>query len=127
LLRGLDAEDRVASFLLDLSKRLTARGSSGERFRLPMARRDIASFLGLKLETVCRVFSHFDNLQIITIKSKNIEITSLSRLRQRIGNRHTRRFVLQSAASGSNRKNAVAPARNLATAADPKRTFADDC
>jgi len=110
LLRGLGAEDRVATFLLNLSRRFAARGSSGTRFRMPMSRRDIASFLGLKLETVSRALSHFGNLQIIAIKSKDIEIANLARLRQLIGNRDNRRFALQRAASMPNAERTLTPA-----------------
>ena len=47
LLGGMRAEERVAMFLLNLSRRFSARGYSGTHFRLPMKRQDIASYLGL--------------------------------------------------------------------------------
>ena len=118
LLRGMDAADRVATFLLTLSTRFTSRDSSGTRFRLPMERRDIASFLGLKLETVSRVISHFGNLQIIATRGKDIEIRSLIRLRQLIGNRNSRRYSLRRAATGSNVNPPAALAEHLATISD---------
>lgn len=82
LLRGRDAESSVATFLLNLSARLTPCNSAGTRFRLPMERRDIASFLGLKLETVSRILTHFGKLQIIATRGRDIEIKSITRLRQ---------------------------------------------
>lgn len=85
LLGAMCAEERIATFLLNLSKRLFARGYSGTSFRLPMTRQDIGSYLGLKLETVSRVFSYFNDLQLISVNSKSIRIESMAKLQQRTG------------------------------------------
>jgi CRP/FNR family transcriptional regulator len=89
LLGRMSAEERVATFLLNLSRRFSARGYSGTCFRLPMTRREIGSYLGLKHETVCRVFSKLNNIQLISINQRAIEINSILKLRQRIAGYET--------------------------------------
>jgi CRP/FNR family transcriptional regulator len=59
LLRGTRAELRLASFLLSLSARQRAMGGSATTLELTMTRGEIASHLGLTLETVCRTLAVF--------------------------------------------------------------------
>jgi CRP/FNR family transcriptional regulator len=54
----LHARERIATFLHDLSERLAAARRSPNDLVLHMKRVEIASFLGLTLETVCRGLSH---------------------------------------------------------------------
>jgi CRP/FNR family transcriptional regulator len=61
LLGTMRAEERLAAFLLNLSQRFTARGYSPTEFHLRMTREEIGSYLGLKLETVSRAFSRFQD------------------------------------------------------------------
>jgi CRP/FNR family transcriptional regulator, anaerobic regulatory protein len=82
LLGSMHASERTAGFLLGMSKRFAARGYSGTRFRLPMTRQEIASHIGLKLETVSRAFSDFQDREIIARKRNDVEIRSLARLQQ---------------------------------------------
>jgi CRP/FNR family nitrogen fixation transcriptional regulator len=53
--------ERVAAFLIEMDKRLTAAGV----LALPMSRRDIADYLGLTLETVSRALSRLHELGIL--------------------------------------------------------------
>ena len=53
--------ERVAAFLLEMDRRLTAAGI----LALPMSRRDIADYLGLTLETISRSLSHLRDLGIL--------------------------------------------------------------
>ena len=51
------ATERVAAFLIALSRRNERNGEDAEEFVLPMTRNDIADFLGLTIETVSRTFT----------------------------------------------------------------------
>ncbi len=86
LLGTMRAEERVAAFLLNLSERYTAGGYSSREFNLRMTREEIGSYLGLKLETVSRMFSKFHHDGLVNIRQKNIRILSTDKLRQVIGN-----------------------------------------
>ena len=61
LLGSMRAEERLAAFLLNLTQRLRARGFSASALVLRMTREEIGSYLGLKLETVSRTFSKFQD------------------------------------------------------------------
>ncbi|GAB4057030.1 fumarate/nitrate reduction transcriptional regulator Fnr [Uliginosibacterium sediminicola] len=74
LLGSMRAEERVATFLVSLSRRFRARGYSPTEFHLRMTREEIGSYLGLKLETVSRVMSRFDDMKLIQIKQKHVVI-----------------------------------------------------
>lgn len=82
LLGSLSAEARVATFLLDLSDRHRRQGRSGQSFALQMKRRDIANYVGLKIETVCRVLTAFTCDGILRIEKRRIEIVAARRLRR---------------------------------------------
>lgn len=73
-LATLDAEQRVASFLLDLSTRQAALGYAPQRLLLRMTRADIGNFLGLALESVTRVLSRLDDARILRVACRDIEI-----------------------------------------------------
>ena len=85
LLGSMRAEERLAAFLLNLSQRFASRGYSPLRFHLRMTREEIGSYLGLKLETISRAFSQFQNDGLVTVRNKSIEINDLERLRLLIG------------------------------------------
>ena len=74
LLGSMRAEERLAAFLLNLSKRFVRRGYSSCEFHLRMSRQDIGSYLGLKLETVSRLFSRFQEKGLIEVRQKYVSI-----------------------------------------------------
>ncbi|BBI98709.1 transcriptional regulator [Ferrigenium kumadai] len=85
LLGSMRAEERLAAFLLNLSQRFAARGLSPTQFQLRMSRREIGSYLGLKLETISRAFSHFQEDGLISVKVRSVEILDLPRLHSFVG------------------------------------------
>lgn len=65
LLGRKTAHERVASFLLNLSKRAKMRGDIDNPVEVPMGRDDIGDFLGLTTETVSRTFSRLRKSGVI--------------------------------------------------------------
>ena len=88
LLGSMRAEERLATFLLNLSKRFTARGYSPSDFHLRMTREEIGSYLGLKLETVSRLFSRFHDDGLIDVQQKHVRILDIAGLAQILATRH---------------------------------------
>jgi CRP/FNR family nitrogen fixation transcriptional regulator len=70
--------ERVAAFLVEMDRRLTAAGV----MPLPMSRRDIADYLGLTLETVSRALSRLHELGIIGFVGTNRRQIALLNRRQ---------------------------------------------
>jgi len=77
----LNAEQRVATFLLDLAARHAAMGFSARRYVLRMSRMDIASYLALKHETVSRVLGHLVESGCILIQRRDVTIVDEEHLR----------------------------------------------
>ncbi len=82
LLGTMRAEERLAAFLLNLSQRFTARGYSPQEFHLRMTREEIGSYLGLKLETVSRSFSRFQDDGLISVHQKHVRILDAAGLKR---------------------------------------------
>jgi len=82
LLGSMRAEARLAAFVLNLTQRLRARGFSGSALILRMTREEIGSYLGLKLETVSRTFSKFQDDGLLEVKQRHIHIVDENGLRQ---------------------------------------------
>jgi CRP/FNR family transcriptional regulator len=80
LLGSMRAEQRLAAFLLNLTKRLQARGFSASALVLRMTREEIGSYLGLKLETVSRTFSKFQEDGLLEVRQRQIKIVDLAAL-----------------------------------------------
>jgi CRP/FNR family transcriptional regulator len=82
LLGSMRAEERLAAFVLNLTQRLQARGFSASALVLRMTREEIGSYLGLKLETVSRTFSKFQDDGLLEVKQRDIRILDLGALQR---------------------------------------------
>jgi len=82
LLGSMNAEERLAAFLLNISQRMKARGYSASEFHLRMSRAEIGSYLGMKLETVSRTFSAFAAQRLLEVDKKHVRILDLAGLQQ---------------------------------------------
>ncbi|WP_374668754.1 helix-turn-helix domain-containing protein [Ramlibacter sp.] len=80
LLGSMNAEERLAAFLLNISQRMKARGYSANEFHLRMSRAEIGSYLGMKLETVSRTFSAFQQQRLLEVDKKHVRILDLDGL-----------------------------------------------
>jgi CRP/FNR family transcriptional regulator len=85
MLGSMRAEERLAAFLLNLSQRFAMRGYSPSEFNLRMTREEIGSYLGLKLETVSRIFSKFQEDGLVRVRQKHVRITDSAGLKNRVG------------------------------------------
>jgi CRP/FNR family transcriptional regulator len=81
LMGSLNAEERVATFLLDVSERNAKRGYSPSEFHLRLTRQEMGSYLGMTLETVSRMLSRFQKRGIIEMQGKLIRIADFTALR----------------------------------------------
>lgn len=76
------ADERMAAFLVALSRRYAARGYSGSNFNLTMARIDIANYLRLASETVSRVLRRFQDEGLLRIERREVQLLDRIRLEQ---------------------------------------------
>lgn len=75
LLAGnFSADERLAAFLVLLSRRFAERGFSATRMRLTMARTDIANYLRLAPETVSRVLRRLQDEGVLRVDRRDMEI-----------------------------------------------------
>jgi len=87
LLGSMRAEERLATFLLDLAARYRRRGYSSTEFVLRMTREEIGSFLGLKLETVSRLFSRFQEEGLLRVSGREVRLVDIASLKRLAGQR----------------------------------------
>lgn len=81
LLGKKNADERLATFLLSLSRRFQRRSYSPSQFNLSMSRSDIGNYLGMAEETVCRVFTRFQDDGLLTTERRQVQLLDQDRLK----------------------------------------------
>lgn len=79
-MRGHNADQRLAGFLLDLSGRAAAFGASATEFNLPMKRRDISRNVGITLESVSRGITKLRVQGVANVRRDSVKIMDIGRL-----------------------------------------------
>lgn len=80
------AETSVAYFVLNMAQRQNAPLADGSKVRFDMSRLDIADYLGLSVETVCRLLKKLVRDGILSSKGPHdMVVSDLHALRQRAG------------------------------------------
>ena len=79
MLARKDADGRLASFLIDISKRIEKYDYSAEDYsvdviKLTMTRQDIANYLGLAIETVSRALRRFQDSGMLEVTRRKVKI-----------------------------------------------------
>lgn len=91
------AKRRFAAFLLDISARMQSSGFCGDEFRLCMSRIDMSNYLCLAIETISRMFTQFDALDIIDIDRRNLRILDRDTLLSIVADNHPDSSLLEKA------------------------------
>lgn len=88
LMGNMNSDERLAAFLLNLSQRLSLRGYSAKDFVLKMRREEIGSFLGMRLETICRGIAHLRDQGLVEISGRDVRIQNMDGLKQLVAGCH---------------------------------------
>jgi len=88
LLMGLGSksgEARLASWLLSCSRHGDRQDQPRRSLQLSMSRGDLANFLGMRIETISRLFSRMDHLGVLRVRQRAVEILDFDRLSEWAG------------------------------------------
>ncbi|SDR22999.1 transcriptional regulator, Crp/Fnr family [Pseudomonas grimontii] len=85
---NMNADERLSAFLLNISLRMSTRGYSPRTFVLRMRREEIGSYLGLRLETVCRSIAQLRKQGLVHVSGRNVEILDMPKLKSFIAGCH---------------------------------------
>jgi CRP/FNR family transcriptional regulator len=82
LLGKKSAEARLATFLISLSSRMQHRGFSPRDFFISMSRHEIGNYLGLAVETISRLFTRFQDEELLLVERKHLQLLDIPRLQE---------------------------------------------
>ncbi len=74
MLARKDADGRLASFLVDMSRRMEKNGHADDVIKLTMTRQDIANYLGLAIETVSRALRRFQDSGMLKVTRRKVKV-----------------------------------------------------
>lgn len=80
LLRKQNAEQRIATFLLSLAGPPVWAGAQEVDLKLPMSRKDIANYLGIAVETLCRLFKRLQDEDLISSQGRQVRLVNVPAL-----------------------------------------------
>lgn len=80
LLGKRTAEEKLAAYLIGLSRRYAGRNFNPAEFHLSMSRGDIGNYLGIAEETVCRIMKRFRDKKLITTNRRQMRLNDIARL-----------------------------------------------
>jgi CRP/FNR family transcriptional regulator len=78
MMGNMNSDERLAAF----------RGYSSRDFVLKMRREEIGSYLGLRLETICRGIAHLRDQGLVEISGRNVKVLNLEGLKQLVAGCH---------------------------------------
>lgn len=81
---SLKADKKLAWFLQGIAERVSKLGLHANEYHLQMSREDIASYLGLKIETISRSFTQLHDLGLIESTNRRVNITNPKKLNEMI-------------------------------------------
>ena len=73
---NLNATEKLADFLIEYANRISTVGFDRDHFSLPMNRVDLASYLGIKIETLSRSITQLEKIGAIKSNNRHIEFVS---------------------------------------------------
>lgn len=76
------AQARLAIFLRSLADRYKVLRRNSNHLMLSMSRNDIASYLGLAVETVSRLFTRFEDMGVLAVQGKSVRVLRTDLLQQ---------------------------------------------
>ena len=85
LLNRKNADEKIATFILNLSARETYGKGLAKEFMLPMTRTDMANYLGLALETVSRIMGKLIKQNVISVDHRKVTLNDVDHLSELAG------------------------------------------
>ena len=80
------AYEQTAAFIINLSARYKRLGYSPREFLIPLSRWELASYLGLTVETISRTLSNLHKRGLIQLRGRLVTIIDMQAIKEATGN-----------------------------------------